>query len=167
MAPDKPAREEIELDDLYRDIILDHHRNPRNRGTLPAATVTQEGYNPLCGDEVQLDLVVADGRIKDVRYRGNGCSISQSSASMMTEAITGKTVEEAEELFGRFQQMLVRPESGGPQRNNWATWRRCMVCGGFRCGSSAPHLPGIPSRKPLRHIGSKPRAAHGCQPVPL
>ncbi len=114
MAPDKPAREEIDLDDLYRDIILDHHRNPRNRGTLPAATVTQEGYNPLCGDEVQLDLVVEDGRIKDVRYRGNGCSISQSSASMMTEAIIGKTVEEAEELFGRFQQMLVGPESGEP-----------------------------------------------------
>ncbi len=114
MALDKPAREEIELDDLYRDIILDHHRNPRNRGALPAATVTREGYNPLCGDEVQLDLLVEDGRIKNVRYRGNGCSISQSSASMMTEAITGKTVEEAEALFGRFQQMLVGPESGEP-----------------------------------------------------
>ncbi|HZP26917.1 MAG TPA: SUF system NifU family Fe-S cluster assembly protein [Dehalococcoidia bacterium] len=104
-----PQRQEVELDELYRDIILDHNRNPRNRGDIPKPTVSGEGYNPLCGDEVSLDLMIEDGLIREARFRGNGCSISQSSASMMTEAITGKTVEEAERLFSSFQEMLVAP----------------------------------------------------------
>ena len=110
MAGDNPQRQEVELDELYRDIILDHHRNPRNRGNIPQPTVTGEGYNPLCGDEVALDLTIEDSIIREARFRGNGCSISQSSASMMTEAISGKTVEEAESLFANFQDMLVDPD---------------------------------------------------------
>lgn len=95
-------RQEAELTELYRDIILDHYRNPRHRGTLGAPTATQEGYNPLCGDEVTVDLVVKDGRVEDIAYRGSGCSISQSSASMMTEAVAGKSVAAAQHLIESF-----------------------------------------------------------------
>jgi nitrogen fixation NifU-like protein len=111
MADQSPQRQEVELDELYRDIILDHHRNPRNRGNISRPTVSGEGYNPLCGDEVSLDLTIDNGVIREARFRGNGCSISQSSASMMTEAITGKTVDKAEELFSSFQDMLVDPDA--------------------------------------------------------
>ena len=81
------ARQEDELDELYRDIILDYYRSPRNKGRLPSPSVSREGYNPLCGDEVQIDLTIRDGVIEDVNFDGRGCSISQSSASMMTDAI--------------------------------------------------------------------------------
>ena len=78
------ASQESELDELYRDIILDHYRNPRHRGSLASSTATHEGLNPLCGDEVTVELLVEGDRIADVAYKGSGCSISQSSASMMT-----------------------------------------------------------------------------------
>ena len=97
------ARQEAELDELYREIILDHYRSPRNKGSLPSPTVSREGLNPLCGDEVRVDLAVADGVIADIRYDGRGCSISQSSTSMMTEAIKGRRLEEAETLFRQAQ----------------------------------------------------------------
>ncbi|MDQ6698241.1 MAG: SUF system NifU family Fe-S cluster assembly protein, partial [Actinomycetota bacterium] len=84
------------LEDLYREIILDHYRNPRNRGELDAPPATRaEGFNPLCGDEIVVYLDVEDGRIADIRIGGQGCSISQSSASMMSNAVKGKTVAEA------------------------------------------------------------------------
>jgi nitrogen fixation NifU-like protein len=99
-------QQEAQLDDLYREVILDHYRNPRHRGALASPTVSHEGYNPLCGDEVTVDLLVNGGVIEDVAIRGSGCSISQSSASMMTEAIAGKTVGEAESLFKDFTAMM-------------------------------------------------------------
>jgi nitrogen fixation NifU-like protein len=95
------------LEDLYREIILDHYRNPRNRGELavpPAHRV--EGFNPLCGDEVVVYLDVEDGRISDVRISGQGCSISQSSASMMSAAVKHKTVAEARSLIRAFKGMM-------------------------------------------------------------
>ena len=80
------------LEDLYREIILDHYRNPRNRGELPTPPAHRtEGFNPLCGDEVVVFLDVEDGVVKDMRIGGQGCSISQSSASMMSAAVKGKT----------------------------------------------------------------------------
>jgi nitrogen fixation NifU-like protein len=95
------------LEDLYREIILDHYRNPRNRGELPAPpAVRVEGFNPLCGDEIVLFLDVEDGRITDVRIAGQGCSISQSSASMMSAAIKGKSVDEARALTRAFKAMM-------------------------------------------------------------
>ena len=95
------------LEDLYREIILDHYRNPRNRGELevPPATVA-EGFNPLCGDEIQVYLDVEDGRVADVKVTGQGCSISQSSASMMSQAVKGKTVDEARRLVRAFKGMM-------------------------------------------------------------
>jgi nitrogen fixation NifU-like protein len=101
------------LEDLYREIILDHYRNPRNRGELetPPATRT-EGFNPLCGDEivVYLDLD-ADGVVQDIRIGGTGCSISQSSASMMSAAVKGKTIAEVEALTHAFKAMMSIHES--------------------------------------------------------
>ncbi len=108
---DDYARQEAELDDLYREIILDHYRHPRHRGSLADPTASHEGLNPLCGDEVTVQLAVSDGRIVDVAYLGSGCSISQSSASMMTEAVEGKAVGEARALSDSFTAMM-RGESG-------------------------------------------------------
>jgi nitrogen fixation protein NifU and related proteins len=95
------------LEDLYREIILDHYRNPRNRGELPVPPAQRvEGFNPLCGDEVVVYLDVEDGRIADVRIGGQGCSISQSSASMMSAAVKNKTVAEARSLIRAFKGMM-------------------------------------------------------------
>lgn len=86
------------MEDLYREIILDHYENPRNYGELPDADISYEDDNPLCGDRIRIDLKVQDGRIVDVRFSGKGCAISQASASMLTERIKGATVEEARQL---------------------------------------------------------------------
>ena len=95
------------LEDLYREIILDHYRNPRNRGELPTPpAVRSEGFNPLCGDEVQVYLDVHDGVVDDIRISGQGCSISQSSASMMSQAIKGRSVPEARALLHAFKSMM-------------------------------------------------------------
>src|SRR5947207_13199103 len=95
------------LEDLYREIILDHYRNPRNRGELPTPPAHRvEGFNPLCGDEIVLYVDVEDGRIADLRIAGQGCSISQSSASMMSSAVKGKTVDEARAFTRAFKAMM-------------------------------------------------------------
>ena len=110
MAPTRDeeyARQEAELDDLYRQVIIDHYRNPRHRGALPSPTASHEGFNPLCGDEVTVDLLVNGGVIQDVAFHGAGCSISQSSASLMTEAVIGKPVQEAESLIREFTAMMT------------------------------------------------------------
>jgi nitrogen fixation NifU-like protein len=95
------------LEDLYREIILDHYRSPRNRGELdspPALRV--EGYNPLCGDEIVVYLLVEDDVVADLKIGGQGCSISQSSASMMSAAVKGRTVAEVRELIHAFKAMM-------------------------------------------------------------
>jgi nitrogen fixation NifU-like protein len=95
------------LEDLYREIILDHYRNPRNRGELPVPPAHRvEGFNPLCGDEIVVYLTVDDGVVTDLKIGGQGCSISQSSASMMSAAVKGKTVEEARALIRAFKGMM-------------------------------------------------------------
>jgi nitrogen fixation NifU-like protein len=94
------------LDDLYRDIILDHYRSPRNRGRLEQPDVATQGENPLCGDEIEVSLMVEDGRVADVRFSGKGCSISQASASMMTEGVKGKTLDEVKDLVAAFRGMM-------------------------------------------------------------
>jgi nitrogen fixation NifU-like protein len=101
-----PLDRDTELDELYREIILDHYRSPRNRGSLDQPSASSEGDNPLCGDEVRVDLNIRDGRVFDVRFEGKGCSISQASASMMTEAIKGLSLEEVESLFETFKAMM-------------------------------------------------------------
>ena len=101
------------LEDLYREIILDHYRAPRNRGELPTPPAHRvEGFNPLCGDEVVLYLEVGpDGTVSDLRTSGQGCSISQASTSMMSAAVKGKSVEEARRLIRAFKALMSIHES--------------------------------------------------------
>ncbi|HSP03006.1 MAG TPA: SUF system NifU family Fe-S cluster assembly protein [Acidimicrobiales bacterium] len=95
------------LEDLYREIILDHYRSPRNKGELEAPPATRvEGFNPLCGDEIVVYVDVEDDTVKDIRIGGQGCSISQSSASMMSAAVKGKTLEEVKGLTKAFKAMM-------------------------------------------------------------
>ena len=99
------------LDALYQEVILDHYQNPRNRTPLAEPSVATEGYNPVCGDQLTLQLRVEDGRITQVGLQGRGCAISQASASMMTEAIQARTAEEADALATAFRQFMTSDES--------------------------------------------------------
>ncbi len=100
------------LEDLYREVILDHYRAPRNRGELPAPPAHKvEGFNPLCGDEVVLFLDVDDGTVRDVKVSGQGCSISQASSSMMSAAVKGKSIDEARRLIHAFKALMSIHES--------------------------------------------------------
>lgn len=95
------------FDDLYRELILDHYRRPRNHGELQHAPVRVEGVNPVCGDEIHIDLDLAGGQVRDISFWGQGCSISQSSASMLTEAVKGQPLEAARETAAKVRAMLV------------------------------------------------------------
>ena len=98
-----------ELTDLYQEIILDHNRRPRNFREIGEASRRQEGYNPLCGDRLTLYVKLDGDRISDVAFQGTGCAISKASASLMTEALKGKTIDEARALFERFHEMITSP----------------------------------------------------------
>jgi nitrogen fixation protein NifU and related proteins len=98
---------EPQFDDLYRQVILDHYRRPHNRHALEQADVKAEGLNPLCGDEIEVELRFDDGVVSSAAFGGRGCSISQSSASMMTDAVQGKTASEIESLIRSFKQMVM------------------------------------------------------------
>ena len=103
------------LEDLYREIILDHYRSPRNRGELESPpAVRVEGFNPLCGDEIVVTLDVEDGAVADIKIAGTGCSISQSSASLMSAAVKGKPLTEVRELISTFKGMMSIHESTLP-----------------------------------------------------
>lgn len=95
------------LDDIYKEVILDHYKSPRNKRELDGATVRCTRNNPLCGDEITVSAQVEDGMLLEVTFQGAGCSISQSSASMMTEAVTGVSVDEAKEMAARFRGMMA------------------------------------------------------------
>lgn len=93
--------------DLYQEVVMDHKRTPRHFGTLTAPTHQARGQNPQCGDDLQIALVVDHGRISDIRFSGQGCAICIASASMMTEAVQGQTVEQAQQLQARFRSVLT------------------------------------------------------------
>ena len=101
-----------DLRDLYQEVILDHNRRPRNFGPLPAANHRAEGNNPLCGDRVTVYVDVEGGRIRDVSFEGAGCAISTASASLMTEALKGRSVEEARRLFHGFHELVTKGDKG-------------------------------------------------------
>ena len=98
-----------DLSDLYQEVILDHNRRPRNFHALADASHIADGHNPLCGDRLRVYLKVEDGTVSDVGFEGAGCAISKASASMMTDAIKGRTVEEIDALFERFHRMVTTP----------------------------------------------------------
>ena len=102
------------LDELYREVILDHYRNPRRKGTLTRDHIHAEGQNPSCGDEFSLDLAVEDGMVVDAAIQGIGCSISQASGSMMAEAIVGKELGEVARLTNAFKVMMSIQEGENP-----------------------------------------------------
>ena len=104
-----------DVDDLYREIILDHYRSPRNQAELAEADIVSDGVNPFCGDEVYLRLSLDDDVVDGVSFHGTGCSISQASASMLTQVIKGKSLEEAEALYFLFRDMMQgrEPTVGG------------------------------------------------------
>ena len=102
------------LEELYREVILDHYRNPRNKGRLDNPGATADGVNPLCGDEISIDLELEGDRVSAVAIDGQGCSISQASASMMSESIKGKTLDEIAELAAGFRRMVSLDEADGP-----------------------------------------------------
>ncbi|WP_298211957.1 Fe-S cluster assembly sulfur transfer protein SufU [Ferrimicrobium sp.] len=101
-----------DLDDLYREIILDHYKNPRNQGVLEGPTVhAEEGFNPLCGDEVKVYVQVEDGVVHDIKITGQGCSISRSSASLMSQAVKGQSLDEVKATVSRFKRMIAVEET--------------------------------------------------------
>jgi len=100
----------MSLDDLYREVILDHYRNPRNKRGLPDADIDLAHNNPLCGDEISVRVKVADGGVADAAFEGQGCSISQASASMLTERIKGMPLDEVDTLIVDFRGMMAGKE---------------------------------------------------------
>lgn len=103
-----------QLSELYQEVILDHNRRPRNFHSIDGASRRQEGFNPLCGDRLTLYVKLDGDRIADVAFQGSGCAISKASASLMTEALKGKTVADAEALFERFHRMITSPPEEPP-----------------------------------------------------
>ena len=107
-----------DLDDLYREVILDHYRSPRNRRSLEAVDIETRGFNPFCGDEVVLQLKLDQaGLIDEISQGGHGCSISQASASILSDLVRGKTLEEGEKLSGAFREMMRGEELSNDQLN--------------------------------------------------
>jgi nitrogen fixation NifU-like protein len=102
-----------DLRELYQEIVLDHSKRPRGFGRLEGATHRAQGYNPLCGDQLELELQIEDGRVRDVRFTGKGCAISTASASLLTESVRGRSLPEAHALFERFHAAVTTP-SGEP-----------------------------------------------------
>lgn len=106
-----------ELRELYQQVILDHNKSPRNFGIIKNATQHSEGYNPLCGDHIDVYLIVEDGVVKDVSFKGEGCAISKASASLMTSVLKGKTKEETEKLFTKFHDLVTGKLGANPDIN--------------------------------------------------
>ena len=136
----------MSLDELYRQVILDHYRNPRRSGRLANPDTHADGNNPLCGDELSLDLSISDGKVIDAAVTGRGCSISQASASMMADRIVGKTVEEIDELTHQVKRLLDIEEgdAGLDPRPPRCRARRSGVTGGGAPLSGAVKCADLP-----------------------
>lgn len=106
----------VDLKDLYQEVIVDHNRNPRNFGKLDDADRMAEGYNPLCGDRLNLYVKLDDGRIADLHFDGSGCAISVASASLMTDALKGKSLVEAERMFKNFHYLVTDEHTPNPEQ---------------------------------------------------
>ena len=131
------------LEDLYQELILDHNRRPRNCGRLADANCEAEGYNPLCGDRVSVFATVEDGVIKKISFDGSGCAISTASASLMTESLKGKTLEQAKALFHKFHDLLTsdtEKTSEGPSLGKLVVFSGvCRYPARVKCATLAWH----------------------------
>jgi nitrogen fixation NifU-like protein len=132
-----------DVDDLYQELILDHNKRPRNRRKLEAASHQAEGYNPLCGDHVTVFLHIEDDVVKEATFEGSGCAISTASASLMTESLAGKTVDEAKTLFQKFHGLITgQPveECDGPGLGKLAVFSGvCQYPARVKCATLAWH----------------------------
>lgn len=117
----------MDLRELYQEIIIDHNRNPRNHHVLDDATTQANGFNPLCGDKLTVYVKIENEQIRELSFLGCGCAISQASASLMTEALKDKSIEEAHELFHRFHHMLTRDED-----LEWVSMDKLTVLAGVK-----------------------------------
>jgi nitrogen fixation NifU-like protein len=133
----------MDLGALYEEVILDHNRSPRNWGEVEDATARVQGTNPLCGDRLTLTLQVADDVIRDVKFTGEGCAISKASASMMTQAIKGKTTEEAEAIYAGFHDLVTGKTSQAPPDKSLGSLRAFAGVARFparvKCATMAWH----------------------------
>lgn len=130
-----------DLQDLYREVILDHNKRPRNFRAMEHARKA-EGYNPLCGDRVTVYVRIENGRIQDASFEGAGCAISKASASMMTDSVKGKTLDEAREMFDRFHEMLTghAGTAAGDEMGKLAVFEGvCAFPARVKCASLAWH----------------------------
>ena len=100
-----------EFNDLYMEVILDHNKNPRNKGTIDDHTNHADGHNPLCGDKISLDLIIEKDTVKDIKFTGSGCAISTASSSLLTEYIVGKNISEIRHLFEEFHDLVTTDKS--------------------------------------------------------
>lgn len=114
-----------ELQVLYQEVLLDHYRSPRNRGHLESVTGRAEGHNPLCGDRIEVEVEVDEGRLRNVAFEGSGCAISTASASLMTEAIAGLAEEEIAALFEQFRKAVT----GDPAADLEPLGKLAVLCG--------------------------------------
>ncbi len=121
-----------DIRELYQSVILDHNKRPRNFRKVAGANRRAEGYNPLCGDKVTVQLRVEDGVVRDVGFEGSGCAISTASASMMTESVKGRSLAEAEQLFKRFHSLLVGDSQAQPSADAQAALGKLTVFAGVR-----------------------------------
>ncbi len=132
-----------ELSDLYQELILDHNRSPRNRGKVEAPDGSAQGYNPLCGDQISVSMKMNGDKIESVKFEGSGCAISTASASLMTEALKGKTKAEATELFEKFHKLLTEEGSSielGPGMGKLAVFSGvCQYPARVKCATLAWH----------------------------
>src|SRR5215475_10211682 len=147
----------VELNELYQQVILDHNKKPRNFKRLEAANREQEGYNPLCGDQITLYLLMEGDLIKDVGFQGSGCAISKASASMMTTAVKGKTKEEAEEMFDEFHRMVKGDLDAENEQNHLGRLKIFAGVSEFPARVKCASPPGHPRRAAKEKRGE----AHG------
>jgi nitrogen fixation NifU-like protein len=146
-----------DLNDLYQEVILDHNKRPRNFRVLEGANRRAEGFNPLCGDRLTLFLQVDGDVIRDATFQGSGCAISKASASLMTDALKGKTIDQAQALFDRFHRMVTSAPDAANIEGDFADVGKLSVLAGVRefplrvkCASLAWHTfkAALKSEKP-------------------
>ncbi len=144
----------MSLQEVYRQVILDHYRNPRHREQLPDPDVSEVGLNPLCGDEVSVQLRLQEGRISAISVTGKGCSINQSSASLMSEAVSGHPIPTALGLSGRFQDLMRAPSDSS--ENHYADLGDLIALAGVRrypVRIKCATLPWITLEQALQAVG--------------
>ncbi len=109
------------VDELYREVILDHFKKPKNRGKIENANAHADGMNPLCGDQISMTAVIEGGKVSDVKFEGHGCAISQSAASMFTELVKGKSLEDVKDLARTYKLMFGVEEKDAPRKTAFVT----------------------------------------------